>query len=467
MVLSSIKARLIVLYTLIMFSVLSALSVGLFVSLKGIVYKPIDANLRQKALALDSLIDNSISSDLKLSFSDIRGNSFQLKISGSKLWVYSSQYSKYFFQIRSFDGKTIKKSISLGDKSLPFDGKGNYIKMLTVDNKVLRLFTYTDNKNKIIVQVAYNAKNEKDILDNFTLIVFLAIVFLMVVSAVSGFFISKKALKPINEISNDIKRISEYNLSGRIEIDDVPDELKDLISSFNEMLERLDRYFKQQKRFISDVSHELKTPISVIMMQSELALRKQRSAEDYKKALSAISNTSLMMSALVEKMLMLARLDSKNNKLNFEETAVYDVIMESINLLKHTADKKGVTIQFNGDNACKTKADRTMLLEVFINIIDNGVKYNKDNGRVDISIECRGEYIDVVVEDSGIGISNDDLHKITEEFYRVDESRSKKTTGFGLGLSIVKKIIDIHNGKIDITSKKDIGSKVAIQLKKI
>jgi signal transduction histidine kinase len=367
-----------------MFVVLSLMSVVLLLSLQKIVYDPIDANLLSKAKALDNMIDSSIDSDFKFSFSDTRGNSFQFKVSGGKLWVYSSQYSRYFFQIRSFEGKTIKKSISLGDKSLPFNKKFKKIETIKADGKVVRLLNYIDNKNKIIVQVAYNAKNEDDILNNVTFISLVAILFIMLTSSIGGFLVSKKALKPIDEISNDIKKITDENLGGTIELEDAPDELKTLITSFNDMLKRLDNSFKQQKRFLSDVSHELKTPISVIMMQSELVLRKDRTPDEYKKAFFTISNTSSMMSNLIEKMLFMARLDSKHNKISFEKNAINDIVKNAIELLRHNAEDKNIKINLHENAMYEIDADKTSLLEVFINLIDNAIKYNKENGTIDI-----------------------------------------------------------------------------------
>ncbi len=449
-----------------MFIILSALSIALFVSLKNIVYNPIDKNLLSKAEALDAMVDESIDSDFKFSFSDTKGNSFQFNVSKGRMWIYSSQYSKYFFQIRSFDGKTVKKSISLGDNDLPFKHHLKKIETIQWKGKILRILNYVDDKNKIVVQVAYNAKNEKDILDNFMLIAFVLIIFVMFASAVGGFIVSKKALSPIDRISERIRKITEENLSGEIELENAPDELKVLIESFNDMLKRLDKSFKQKKRFISDVSHELKTPVSVIMMQSEIVLRKQRSADEYKKAFSVIYDTASMMSTLIERMLLMARLDYKRNKMKFEDVDICDIVENAINLLKHKAEEKGVDVLFEKGDVFYVKVDTVTMLEVFVNLLDNAIKYNNKNGYVRINVKSDEEWVVVEMSDNGVGISEEELEKIDEEFYRIDESRSKKTTGFGLGLSIVKKIIEIHEGKLVIKSKVDKGTTVSVFLKK-
>ncbi len=446
-----------------MFIVLLSLSIFLFFNLKNIVYKPIDSNLLSKAKMLDDMINGSV---FHFSFSDINGNRFQLNFSNGNMWIYSSKYSKYFFQIRSFDGKVIEKSISLGNISLPFKKKFNRCYTVYTNNKAFRLLNYEDKKNRLIIQVAYDAESENNILYKFSLIILLYILFIMIASAISGFMVSKKALEPLDEMRSEIKNISEHNLNKKIEMKDIPKELQMLVLSFNRMLDRLDSSFKQQKQFISDVSHELKTPVSVIMMQSDIILRKKHTEEEYKNAIYTIKNTTYMMSGLIEKMLFIARLDSKYNKISFEKVILNDIVQDAVNLLKHSARDKNIFISFNNTETYSVNGDRTMLLEVFINLIDNAIKYNKENGNVDIDISKDEDFIVVKIKDSGIGISEKDIDNIDKEFYRVDESRSKQTEGFGLGLSIVKKIIKIHNGRMTIKSQLGIGTEVAVYLKK-
>jgi len=459
--LRSIKAKLIVLYSLVMITVLSVLSIVLFISLRNIVYKPIDSNLLKRAKLIDSMIKNN---SFRFSFSDINGNKYSFSFSDNRLWVYSSRYSKYFFQIRSLEGETLEKSLSLGKMSLPFNKNFKKFENINFKGKTLRLLNYVDPYDKMIIQIAYDADREAKILSNFTLLLFVSIVLIMITSAIGGFVVSNKALKPINDISLKISRISNENLNESISVDGVPYELEVLVSSFNDMLKRLDKAFKQQKRFISDISHELKTPLSVILMQADMALKKERSGDEYKKAIESIREKTDMMSKLIEKMLLLASLESKYNKMSFSDVSLEDLIKEAIALFAHKADKRGIEINMDIKDRCMVKADKLTLLEVFSNIFDNAIKYNKENGRVDVSIKKIDRFAVVEVKDTGIGIPKDRLGKITEEFYRVDESRSKQTSGFGLGLSIVKRIVELHRGKLEIDSKEGKYTSVKIFL---
>ncbi len=444
-----------------MFLVLSLLSIVLFMGLKSIVYKPIDSSLTTKAKAIDSLIKNN---SFRFSFSDANGNRYSFSFSDNRLWIYSSRYSKYFFQIRSLKGETLEKSISLGNISLPFTKPLKRFENIYFDGKVLRLLNYPDKEDGMIIQVAYDVGREIGILNSFTLIMFISILIIMITSALGGFVVSSKALSPINRISEQISKISNENLGDKIDIKDVPSELEVLVVSFNDMLERLDKAFKQQKRFISDISHELKTPLSVMMMQADMALRKERNVDEYKRYIESMKDKIEMMSELIQKMLILASLESRYNKVSFADVCINDSVEEAVSLFKHKAYEKGITVNINSEERYIVKGDKVMLLEVFCNITDNAVKYNKKNGKIDIKIYKDKQFAVVEVCDNGLGIPKDKLDKITEEFFRIDESRSKEKEGFGLGLSIVKRIVELHKGKLEIDSVEGEYTKVKIFL---
>ncbi len=460
--LSSIKGRLVFLYSTTMLTVLLIISVILFFALKRVVYNPVDANLLAKAKTLDNLIKTN---SFKISFFDINGNRFSFSFSDNSLWVYIARNSKYFFQIRSPKGETLEKSPSMGKMSLPFLGRDRKCTTVHPNGKFLRMINYYDKDMGIIIQVAYNIKRERGILMGFISVVFGAIATIMIISSIGGYIISQKALKPLNELSSRIKNISNENLNQKISMDGIPDELKDLVDAFNEMLKRLDKAFKQQKRFISDLSHELKTPVSVIMMQSELTLKKERTINEYQKALHTIKDTAMMMSRLIEKMLFMASLDSRYNAMSFEECDIAQIIEKAISMLKVEIDKKEISVELSCQKKIKINCDKTAMLEVFINLIDNAIKYNVERGNIKIHCKQADSGVTIEIADSGIGIKPEELEHIYEAFYRVDASRSKSINeGFGLGLSIVKKIIELHKGDIQITSEPGKGTTVKISL---
>ncbi len=423
--------------------------------LKGVVLKPVDLSLLKKAEALDKLIN---STTIKFEIFNVYGKKFEIDLSKAQLWIYSSVYSKYYFQLRTLSGKLIEKSKSLGKLTLPYSNKMKKFETIKLGGKFLRLVNYVDKKNQLIIQVAYNVENEINILERFELIIFSTLFFILFISALAGFFVSKSALEPINKIKEQIKAITEHNLDKRIDVGEVPDELKDLIESFNTLLERLRKAFLREKRFISDVSHELKTPISVIQMQCEIALRKERDSKEYKKALETIKDTISLMSSLVEKMLMVSRLE-RVDKSVFSEVELSSVLKSAYELLKGRADECDVDLDLNIPNEpIFVKGDKTLLVEMFVNLIDNAIKYNNKGGCVLVEVEKLGSSVVVKISDTGIGISEDEVEKVFEEFYRADKSRSKDREGFGLGLSIVKKIAQLHGIEIKINSSDNTGT---------
>ena len=423
--------------------------------LKGVVLKPVDLSLLKKAEALDKLIN---STTIKFEIFNVYGKKFEIDLSKAQLWIYSSVYSKYYFQLRTLSGKLIEKSKSLGKLTLPYSNKMKKFETIKLGGKFLRLVNYVDKKNQLIIQVAYNVENEINILERFELIIFSTLFFILFISALAGFFVSKSALEPINKIKEQIKAITEHNLDKRIDVGEVPDELKDLIESFNTLLERLRKAFLREKRFISDVSHELKTPISVIQMQCEIALRKERDSKEYKKALETIKDTISLMSSLVEKMLMVSRLE-RVDKSVFSEVELSSVLRSAYELLKGRADECDIDLDLNIPNEpIFVKGDKTLLVEMFVNLIDNAIKYNNKGGRVLVEVEKLGSSVVVKISDTGIGISEDEIEKVFEEFYRADKSRSKDREGFGLGLSIVKKIAQLHGIEIKINSSANAGT---------
>ena len=459
---NSIKSRIILLYVAIIGVVLGILGVFFIFYLKSIVYKPIDMSLKKKAIQLDKLIR---STTIKFSFSNAYGRRFEINLSKAQLWIYSSVYSKYYFQLLTFDGKLIEKSTSLGNLILPYTKNMNEFETIRIGNQFVRLVNFKDKNDKMIIQVAYNVKDERDMLLRFEILIFLTLFFILVISAISGFYVSHRALSPLEDLSKQIRGITEHNLDRKVYIRNVPDELKDVIDAFNSLLERLSGAFKREKQFISDVSHELKTPISVIQMQCDLALRKERRSEDYKKALRLVKKTISKMTQLVDKMLMLSRLEALDHKFS-ESVSSKSAILNAIGLLRHKAEDRNVDISVEFENDCLIEGDRNLLEELFVNLIDNAVKYNVENGKILIKVKNINNECEIIVKDTGIGIERAELNKIFEGFYRIDKSRSKSTEGFGLGLSIVKKIVDLHKGKIFIESAPSKGTTVLVRFKK-
>ncbi|GEM_PF-511904 len=475
---SSIKAQIIIFYLAILFVILSSLGLILYISLNNIIYNSVDSGLLSRAKALSALISNE-NNKTKLIFSD------------EIMREYDSVKAKNFFEIRRFDGSIIEKSKSLKNHELPFLSTRKQISYHTVDLKKrtvrlvnLRFMDHRDKVNKgaghgkvpvvqkggagFIIQCALDTDNLEDIMDNYQAILIIFIFSIMLISAAGGFFIAKKALSPIKEISDTIKGISESNLSERINYKDAPKELQELAVSFNHTFERLEKSFKRQKQLVGDTSHELRTPLSVILSQSEIMLRKKRNNEEYKTALMAIRDAAEIMSEIVGKLLALARLSNKETRLKMEPVNLNEVISQAVKNVGTVAMLKDITInlQVLAHGKPVISGHRSSLSELFINILENAVKYNVSKGKINIAvdkIDRKDKFFIIKIQDTGIGIGSKDIDKVFDRFYRADTSRSKKVGGIGLGLNICKEIVRLHGGRIEIKSTPGVGTIVSIR----
>ena len=463
--LSSIKSRIIIFYMIVLFVALSALGLLLYFSLSSIVYNSIDSSLLSRAKALATLVSED-NKETEFNFSE------------EIMWEYSSPKARIFFQIRRPDGTTIEKSASLGNSELSFLTGENQTRYETVflDGVPSRLINYhaledidgkdilTGRDHRIIIQCAEDIRNRINVLKTYKIVLFLAILAVMLISASGGFLIARKALAPVKEISRTVSAISESNLSQRISVEAVPEELRMLASSFNHTFDSLERSFNRQKQFTADASHELRTPLAVIMSQSEVILRKNRSSQEYKDALAAVMDAAKIMSDMVRKLLHLARLTTDKLELNISRINIDEIIHESVRLLTSLADQKGVSITVSIPGKFIIPGDRAALLELFVNIIDNAIKYNVPSGKIDISVKKENDFTITRIKDTGIGIPEKDLGKVFDRFYRVDNSRSKEIGSSGLGLSICDEIVRLHGGRIEIKSRARTGTSVSVYL---
>ncbi len=429
----------------------------LYYGLSRIVYASVDSSLLSRAKALATLIHED-KQETEFEFSD------------DVMWEYSSPKSNNFFQIRGIDGITLEKSASLEESELTYDPKTGPATFQTVllKGNPIRQINFPIRKEGegnwrgIVIQCAEAIRDKITLLHTFGLVLAISVLFIMAISAAGGFFIAQKALRPIQDISGAIDRVSESNLAERIADENVPDELKNIASSFNRTFGSLERAFSRQRQFVADASHELKTPLSVIISQAEVTLRKDRDSQEYRIAIAAILEAASMMSLIIEKLLALARFSSDTFTLQMEDVRLNGIIDKSLKLLRPLAEKKRIVFNMPAGEEYSVHGNREALLETFVNIVDNAIEYNVPGGRITISVRKEGEFIVTEIADTGIGIPEGDLEKVFDRFYRVDTSRSRRSGGIGLGLSICSEIIRLHGGSIGIRSKIGEGTVVSV-----
>ena len=320
-----------------------------------------------------------------------------------------------------------------------------------------------EGKVKAYLQVVKNM--EKDYAFIKLLLVLMAISdFLgIVISVLAGFIISRKMLKPIDKITKTAKEISISDLSGRIDVGDADDELARLAITFNEMIQRLKISFEKQNQFVSDASHELRTPISVIQGYAGLIDRWGKDDKNVlQESIQAIKNETVSMTELVEKLLFLARGDIGRPKLNKEKFSLSELTEEIIKESGLIAPDHNLNCKI--DDKLELYADKRLIKQMLRALVDNSVKFTPKSGEISISAESMPNRIKITVSDTGIGIPKEEINSIFDRFYRVDKARTKELGGSGLGLSIVKWIVDSHGGDIHAKSIVDKGTSMIITL---
>lgn len=280
--------------------------------------------------------------------------------------------------------------------------------------------------------------------------VVLFIPFLIMLSAFFGYAITKKAFKPVSQITEAANRIGDGDdLSERIALGDGDDEIYTLAATFDKMLARLEDNFKQEKQFTADASHELRTPTAVIMAQSEYALTKLDDKSEVESALNSIYRQSKKMNVLISELLALSRADSgvvKMLKEEFDLSELVLIVSEEMSLL---AEEKEIEIKTEIEDEIEVFADQNRIMRVILNLVSNAVKYGRQGGYVHLCLKREGNSAVCSVTDNGVGISKESLAKVWDRFFRVDSSRTEGgSESMGLGLSIVKSIITAHGGKV-------------------
>ncbi len=321
------------------------------------------------------------------------------------------------------------------------------------------------NNGKIIgyVQVAKNMNREYSFLKLLFVLLLVADAIGMITSVITGFSISKKILRPIQEITNTAKRITATDLNVKIDVGEVDDELTNLAKTFNEMIERLKISFEKQNQFVSDASHELRTPLSVINGYINLIDRwGKNDKEVLQESIDAIKNEVKYMTELVERLLFLARGDSGVIKLQKEVFSLNELIKEVIKETELLCQDR--ILSYNIKEQINIFADRKLIKQMLRAIVDNSIKFTHHMGTIEISAAKIFDKVKIVIEDNGIGIPQEAIPKVFDRFYRVDKVRSRTAGGSGLGLSIVKWIVEAHGGSISIESGIGKGTKVIVLL---
>ncbi len=280
---------------------------------------------------------------------------------------------------------------------------------------------------------------------------------------VGGWWTSSRAIRPIAAMTAAAESISAQRLSQRIDLQETDNELGQLASVLNGTFDRLQAAFERQTRFTADASHELRTPVAVILAHADLALSRPRSPEEYRTTLDTCRSAARRMKSLIDGLLTLARFDSDADGWQFEMLDLMPLAQESIDLVRPLATERSVVIE-SDLSAVSCRADRVRLSQVITNLLTNAIRYNRDGGTVRVTVASEPGFAILSVADTGIGIDPNELPFIFDRFYQVDKARSRAEGSSGLGLSISQTIVTAHGGTFTARSEPGAGTTMEVRL---
>jgi heavy metal sensor kinase len=295
---------------------------------------------------------------------------------------------------------------------------------------------------------------------------FAGVLLVLLLASAGGYFLARKSLAPVASMNSQTQRISAENLSARLDVTNPRDELGRLATTINDLLTRLENAFKEQQRFIADASHELRTPLAVLRGETEVALGKTRTVEEYQQSLSLIQDEAERLSRIVEDLFILARQPINTRAaLNKERVSLNEAVRDCARAAQVLAFRKGVRLKLENDSpSIALNGDEDLIKRMLLNLLDNAVKYTPAGGEISLGLIRQNGNAEIVVRDTGIGIPAEAQPRVFDRFYRVDKARARTMGGAGLGLSIAQWIVEVHGGSINLTSTPGHGSTFTIVL---
>jgi len=385
--------------------------------------------------------------------------------------AYALEHSGDFLQVYDEDGNWIFRAPTLEQNRFapvaPAAVKGPSFQNRQLGNKPFRFITQRIEVNGRSFTVQTGVPTDQIIatLSLFRRYLLMLAPLLLFAAASGGYWLSRKALRPVDAIARTARSIGGGNLGDRLEKLATGDELQRLSDTLNEMLARIESSFLRVTQFTADASHELRTPISLIRTEAEIALRKSRGDAEYREALRHILLEAEKTSSLVEELLTLARADSGRENLHLTFLDLRSLIAETASEWRQLVESRNLQFtQAIADCELPVLVDRRAMQRLLAILLDNAVKYTPPPGIVELLLEARDEKAVITVRDSGIGIATEDQTRIYERFYRVDKARSRELGGAGIGLAIADWIVQQHRGSVTVQSSIGNGSTFYVEL---
>lgn len=450
--LDSIRLRLTLWYAGVLALLVIIFAVLTFFFVQRILSQEVDSSLFGMSQTFTSAVNSEVSAENE-------------KITSNEaITELSKEFKFQDFQLSVFsnDGKLIAKTF---EDDFPTDFSFTSYATFQFNNQSFRVFAtplkIAGSEYKLLIY--HNLTEENQITSKLAVAFLLIVPLILVPALLLGYWLAKRSLKPVSEMSRQAKNISANNLNARLVVNNERDEIGELTNVINELLNRLEQSFEQQKRFMADASHELRTPLAIVQGESEVALsQKNRAVSDLRESLAVVLDESKRLTKIVEDLFTLSRVDAGVFKTNFKRIYLDEILADCVRNVRVLADKKKIALDIATEET-EISGDEQLLHRLFLNLLDNAVKYNRECGEVRVNLANKR----VTISDTGLGIAAQDQPKIFERFYRTDKSRNRaaesSTSGAGLGLAIAKWIAELHQADLNLSQSSASGSEFTIK----
>jgi len=440
-----------------MLVVLSLFGIFVYASMRQGLANSMDDSLRENASQAITGVDIQ---DGQISLADVTPDNPSID---------NLQQRELTTRILSLDGKILQSSgpyqnLKVDLSNIHTTGDTGFSTFTPNNADSIRVYTapITDHQKILgVVQAMQSLGTLNDTLNQLVFVLWVSIPLLLVVSALSGYYLAARALSPIDKITRTARQISTEDLSARLNFQGNDDEIGRLATTFDKMLARLEEGFKREHQFTADASHELRTPLAAMQTILNVTREKHRSLDEYELAMDDLLEETDRLRSLTEGLLFIARGDLQH-KITQEKLNLTDLLSDVCDSMQPMAEVKGLLLNKDIQKDLWIRGDSDSLIRLYVNLLDNAIKYT-DAGTLSVRAMQKAENsVMVQVVDSGRGIPPEQITHIFERFYRADPSRSSQ--GFGLGLAIVKGIVQDHEGIIEVSSKVGVGTTFSIHM---
>jgi heavy metal sensor kinase len=455
-VLRSVRVRITLWYVLLLAVVLAAFCAGVYLVLRDSLYSNLDDSIQNRAATFQGLVE-------------FEAGRPTLPESAASTGVDADERYVRVFDADgevTFDGSVAAGGAPINEEAIERALRGDSSAWSTrIGDESLRARGFTIEQDREVVGMLEVGVTEDDVeetLQTLLLIMLVGYPITLAIATAGGLFLAGRVLSPIDDVTRMARRISAEDLSQRLELDLPDDEVGRLARTFDEMIARLDEAFRRQRQFTADASHELRTPLTVIKGQVDVALRQPRDEAGYREVLRSVNEEVDRLNRMVGSLLTLARADAGQSIIAADMVNLGELVGGAVEQVRPLAEQKGLRIGVEAAAEVTLAADEDLLLQLLLNLLDNAIKFTPSGGSVTAGWREEGDWSELWVSDTGVGIAEHELGRVFDRFYRADSARSGG--GAGLGLSICRWIAEAHGGSIMAESVVGGGATIRVRL---